>query len=99
MAEIPASFERDTGITEAEWLRCLLGACGAHPLSLRPPGAALVHIGNGTLSLHWQVMPRRRIALISLPRLWVRYRFDGVDEAARQGFMREFDRYMLRGGG
>jgi hypothetical protein len=41
----------------------------------------------------------RRIALITLPRLQVRFAAQGVDDAAWQAFMRWFDLYTLRGGG
>ena len=97
--EIPASFEREQGFTEAEWQRCLPGAVREHALALPAPGRAVVNIGTGTLQLGWTVLPPRRIALISMPRLAVRYRFDGVDAQARREFMRYFDLYTQRGGG
>jgi len=97
--EVPASFEREQGFTEAEWLRCLPGAVRDHALALPAPGLAVVTIGSGTLRLQWTVLPPRRIALISMPRLAVRYRFDGVDTAERREFMRYFDLYTQRGGG
>jgi hypothetical protein len=93
-----AAFEREHGCTEAEWLGWLPGAVGPHTLHITP-GAARVDLAPGTLSLHWQVLPPRRIALIVLPRLAVRYAFDAVDDARRQAFMRYFDLYMQRGGG
>ena len=49
--------------------------------------------------LAWQVLPPRRIALLCIPRLAVAFRFEGVDDAARQAFMRHFDLYTQRGGG
>lgn len=98
----PERFERDTGGTEREWLASLPGACGPHQLSLMPGGRATVQLhpeGAGTLHLHWTVLPPRRIALVSLPRLLVRYAFEGVDEPDRTAFMRYFDLWMQRGGG
>ena len=97
--EIPAVFEREQGFAEAEWLRCLPGAVRDRTLAFTGPGHAVVDIGAGTLALSWTVLPPRRIALISMPRLAVRYRFDGVDAAARREFMRYFDLYLQRGGG
>ncbi len=97
--ELPAVFEREQGYTESDWLRCLPGAAAPHALTLPGPGQAVVSLGAGRLDLAWTVLPPRRIALLSLPRLAVRYRFDGVDTATRQRFMRDFDRYTLRGGG
>jgi hypothetical protein len=98
-SEVPASFEREQGIDEADWLRCLPGAVREHALELPVPGRARVAIGAGTLALEWTVLPPRRIALMSVPRLAVRYRFDGVDADARRDFMRYFDLYTQRGGG
>jgi len=98
-ADIPAFFEREQSVSEADWLRCLPGAVRDHALSLPAPGAAVVSIGPGTLQLNWTVLPPRRMALVQLPRMNIRYRFDGVDAAARQTFMRYFDLYTHRGGG
>ena len=96
--DYPPVFERDTAGTEAEWLQRLPGACGEHPLSLGDH-AARVAIGAGGLSLDWTVLEPRRIALLHLARLGVRFRFEGVDDATRLRFMRHFDLYMQRGGG
>ncbi|NDY91744.1 hypothetical protein [Ideonella livida] len=94
------SFERDTGCTEAEWLGWLPGACGGHGLSLGPgPGQAQVRLGAGVLHLRWQVLAPRQIALVRLPRLWVVYRFEGVEAPERIAFMKRFDLHMQRGGG
>jgi len=98
-AEIPAFFEREQSVAEAEWLRSLPGAVRDHALALPAPGEAVVSIGPGTLQLSWTVLPPRRMALIQLPRMSIRYRFEGVDAGARQAFMRYFDLYTHRGGG
>lgn len=99
MAHWPDLFERDTGGTEAEWLRWLPEACGTYPLELGPPGQAQVRLGGGRLKLAWAALPPRRIALICLPRLQVRYQFEDVPDALREPFMRYFDLAMQRGGG
>jgi hypothetical protein len=100
VAEVASCFEREHGCTEADWLRDLPGAVGSHELQLAGPGAAEVPLQGGTLSLRWQVLPERRIALIRLPRMQVRYAFsDGVSLEARVQFMRLFDLHMRRGGG
>ena len=98
-ADYPAEFHREQGCTEAEWLGWLPGAVRDHALSLPQAGRAHVAIGEGRLLLSWQVLPPRQIALIRMPRLAVQYRFEAVDEAARQRFMRYFDLHMQRGGG
>jgi hypothetical protein len=94
-----AAFEREHGCTDAEWRGWLPGAVGAHALSLGPTPEARVRIDDGSLHLAWQALPPRRIALLSMPRLQVHYRFDGLAPAQRQAFMRYFDLYMQRGGG
>ena len=98
-SHFPEHFDRDQGITEADWLRCLPGAVRGHTLELPAPGRAVVTIGAGSLTLEWTVLPPRRIALMSVPRMAVRYGFDGVDADARREFMRYFDLYTQRGGG
>lgn len=97
-AEVPEAFEREQGTTEAEWLAVLPGAVRAHALELGP-ARAVVAIGHGRLHLSWEVLPPRQIALVRMPRLVVRYRFEGVEAASRTAFMRYFDLFIQRGGG
>jgi hypothetical protein len=97
-SDYPSSFEREMGCTEREWLSWLPGAVREHVLTLSA-GQAVVAIGSGRLLLHWQTLPPRQIALARFPRLEVSFRFDGLDDAARQTFMRYFDLCMQRGGG
>ena len=92
------SFEREYGCSEAEWLRWLPGAVRAQALTLSE-GRAAVGIGTGHLRLQWRPLPPRRIALITLPRLQVRFAFEHVEDSARASFMRYFDLYLQRGGG
>lgn len=84
--------------TEAEWLQALPAAIGAHTHQLRA-GAAIITFHTGRLQLTWQVQPPRQIALIRLPRLWVRFNFQQVPPDQRHAFMQRFDLYMQRGGG
>jgi hypothetical protein len=97
--DIAPEFEREQGCTEAEWLRWLPGAVRAHALACPAPGVAAVAIGSGCLQLEWTVLPPRRIALVVMPRMRVRFHFDGVDAAERAEFMRYFDLCLQRGGG
>lgn len=93
-----AQFEREMGCTEAELRQWLPGAARGRTIELSA-GAAEVVIDDGRLAMRWQALPVRQIALISLPRLSIRFDFVNVDEAARQEFMRYFDLYTQRGGG
>lgn len=98
-ADYAASFGREMGCTEREWLSWLPGAVGRHALALGP-GRADVGIGSGQLQLRWQTLEPRAIGLARFPRLAVQFDFDdAVDEASRRAFMRYFDLYMQRGGG
>lgn len=93
-----AAFERDVGCTEAEWLGWLPGACREHPLAV-DGRSAVIAIEGGRLLLDWSPLPPRRIARMTMPRLAVRFRFEGLDGAQRLRFMRYFDLHMQRGGG
>ena len=92
------SFEREMACTEAEWLGWLPAAIGAH-VWRREGAAVTVQIGGGRLSITWQAGEPRVIALMRLPRLELRFRFDGLGDAERLAFMKRFDLYMQRGGG
>lgn len=91
-------FERDMACTEADWLRWLPDAIGAHHWKHQDRTVG-VRIGDGALGLKWQLSEPRVIGLAQMPRILVSFRFAGVDEAARQTFMKRFDLYMQRGGG
>ena len=93
-----ASFDREMGCTEREWLSWLPGAARQHALAFGDQ-AATFGIDAGQLQLRWQVLAPRQIALVRLPRLAVQFRFDAVEPEARQRFMRYFDLHMQRGGG
>lgn len=101
MSPVPATaFSRQHGCTEAEWLGWLPGAVRAAEWALTAPGRAQVALPSGRLHLAWQVLAPLRIALVSMPRMQVDYRFDdAVPDAERAAFMRYFDLYMQRGGG
>ena len=94
----PERFERDMACTEEDWLRWLPQAIGEQHWKLQDCTVG-VRIGDGALGLKWEVATPRVIAQISMPRLLVRFRFAGVEDAARHAFMTRFDLYMQRGGG
>jgi hypothetical protein len=99
VAEQRERFERDYGCTEAEWQRWLDEATPGCTVVREGPGRATVHLRDGCLRLSWQVLPPRRIALVSLPRLGVSFSFQGVPQELRASFMRTFDLSTQRGGG
>ncbi len=97
-AHYPFTFEREMGCTAEELRGWLPGASGGRAIEWRE-GGAVVAIDDGHATLGWQTLEPRRIALITLPRLYVRIEGLGVEEAAWQRFMKHFDLYTQRGGG
>jgi hypothetical protein len=98
--DVPESFSREQGLTPTEWERDLPGALNGRSAERTVPGEAELRIGNaGRLSLRWQALPPRQIALMRMPRLLVEYRFAGCTAEERSDFMRYFDLFMQRGGG
>ena len=94
----PLAFEREMGCTEAELRGWLPGASRERSIAWRDDGADIA-FDNGTVSIDWRRGEPRRIALIVLPRLHIRFEALGVEDAAWQAFMRYFDLYTQRGGG
>lgn len=98
IAEDRERFEREYGCTAHEWRRWMPAATGGHACTddattLRVP------IGEGALTLNWQPLPPRVIALMRLPRLAVQFEFDNVPLTDRREFLRRFDLHLQRGGG
>ncbi len=102
-ADTPATFTREQGCSEAEWLGWLPGAVGPHPWRSTGAGQAEVRLDacqpGARLRLDWQALPPRRIALLQMPRLSVRFSFEGCEPVDRARFMQYFDLYTRRGGG
>lgn len=96
----PESFQRDMGTSEAEWVAALPRAIGTrHPWNHLAKRQAVVSLGAGRLTIAWEPLPERRIALLVMQRLQVSFRFEGVDEDQRLAFMKPFDLSLQRGGG
>lgn len=93
-----AEFSRDMAGTAAEWVARLPRACEPHAVAVRAD-AAVVDFSTGRLLLTWSPLPERVIALLRMPRLWVRFQFEGLSDADRQVFMKRFDLTIQRGGG
>jgi hypothetical protein len=97
-AHYPFEFEREMGCTADELRAWLPGASGGRAIEWRATGAT-VALGAGQATLAWRALEPRRIALLTMPRLHVRFEARGADEAAWQRFMKHFDLYTQRGGG
>lgn len=94
----PPAFEREMGCTEAELRGWLPAASRDRHIGWRDHGADIA-LDGGQVVIDWRPLEPRRIALIVLPRLHVRFAVEHVDAAAWQRFMRYFDLYTQRGGG
>ena len=99
MNEVAETFERDYGCTLTEWQRWLHEATPGCRVDRKGADQATVHLAQGRLLLSWAVMEPRRIALIVLPRLAVRFEFQDAPRDTRQAFLRSFDLHTQRGGG
>jgi hypothetical protein len=97
---VPETFERVMGCTASElqsWLpRALPGAslaidARAASCTARWPG--------GVLKLDWEPRPSRRIALLEIPCLAVRFSYGGFSDEARYRVQQQFDLQTHRGGG
>jgi hypothetical protein len=94
----PFVFEREMGCTADELRTWLPGAAGDRAVSWRDGGADIA-LDGGRIAIDWRALEPRRIALLAMPRLHVRFEAHGIGEAAWQRFMRYFDLYTQRGGG
>jgi hypothetical protein len=97
-AHYPFEFEREMGCTAEELRAWLPGASGGRAITWHEHSAN-VSLDDGSVSIDWRALAPRRIALITLPRLRVRFTAQAVDESAWRAFMRYFDLYTQRGGG
>jgi hypothetical protein len=91
-------IRREMGCTRREFLTWLPGATRHAPVQISGD-TVRVTLDSGSVEITLAESPARRVALLTLPVLAVRLRFDGIDEAARQAFIDHFDLYTRRGGG
>ena len=62
-------------------------------------GTVRAEFSDGSLALTWRRLPDRRIALLTIPRLHVRFAYSGLTPARRYEVQRRFDLATQRGGG
>jgi len=91
-------LDREMGCTREEFMRWLPGATRHAPARIEGDGVSL-SVGGGRVEISMCVRPPRRIAVLSLPVLAVRFHFVGLDAPAREAFLAHFDAYTRRGGG
>ena len=97
---VPEQFEQVMGCTEADLLRALpMALPGASIDTDSRSGVVNGTFGDGHLRLSWQTLPPRRIALLEIPRLQVRFEYAGMSSQRRREVQRRFDLATQRGGG
>lgn len=97
---VPADFEQTMGCTSADLLRCLPLALQGGRLEMSAAGGwALATFSDGSLRLQWSRLADRRIALLEIPRLQVRFQYSGLSAERRPEVQRRFDLATQRGGG
>jgi hypothetical protein len=93
---------REMGCTQREFEHWLPGATRNAVIDRRQQGAAVEHYitaSGGTLIIATTELPPRRIALMRMPVLQVRFHFIDMAQAMRADFLHYFDLYTRRGGG
>lgn len=97
---VPDTFERDMGCTEAELRRCLPQALAGLDWVAEDLGFSVQWPQHGgRLQVRWAALPPRRLGLAVIPRLGLRFCFDGVPADQRHAWLQRFDLYTRRGGG
>jgi hypothetical protein len=95
---VPVVVEREMGCTRADLARWLAGATRSAGARLEGDEVALA-VGDGRVEISVREEAPRRVALLAIPVLRVRFRFVGLGDPAREAFMAHFDAYTRRGGG
>ena len=98
--DVQETFERVMGCEVRELLAWLPVALPNAEVSVEHAGRrAIAHWPQGSLTLAWEALAPRRIALLQIPQLRVTFRYDGFDQDRRREIQRRFDLATQRGGG
>lgn len=88
------------GCTVDDLLRSLPLAVAGSRLSIdAAQRGACAEFSDGSLRLTWHATTERRIALLTIPCLQVRFQYSGLSAARRHEIQRRFDLATQRGGG
>jgi hypothetical protein len=94
----PFFVEREMACTREDLARWLPGVSAGVP-ARRDGDDVILPVGGGEVRIGAEERALRRVGHLSLPVLLVRFRFDGVDDGAREAFLARFDLFTRRGGG
>ena len=88
------------GCTPADLLSWLPRALPTADLTVDANHASCTAIlPDGTLTILWETLPDARIALLTIPRLSVRFEYTGLTDERRYAVQKRFDLGTQRGGG
>lgn len=97
---VAAQFDRVMGCTTADLLSWLPRALPSAALTIDEANATCIaKLPEGSLRLTWKPLPETRIALLTIPRLSVRFEYSGLSPEQRFTVQRRFDLKTMRGGG
>lgn len=101
--DLSQPFTRIMGCTANElvgWLgRALPGASLDIAADDKGVGRCLARYPDGELGIEWTTQTPRKIALLEIPQLTVRFAYVDLPESRRQQIQLTFDRSTQRGGG
>jgi hypothetical protein len=90
--------ERVMGCTREDLSRWLVELTGGDH-GMLAGGCARLELDWGTLTIEARTLPPRRIALLRLPQLEVRFRYDPAFRDRARAWITHFDHHSQRGGG
>lgn len=100
--DLSQAFTRTMGCSGSElaaWLQRALPEAQLAIESDAAGGHCRASYADGELLIEWHALEPRRIALLRLPQLEVRFSYSGLALERRQAIQSYFDRATQRGGG
>lgn len=100
--DVSKPFERIMGCTQGELVALLDKALPGAQLETSVTmdrGVCCANFSDGCLYLEWVTLPDHRIALLEIPQMKVRFRYEGLPLDRRLEIQDYFDRATQRGGG
>lgn len=100
--DLAQPFTRIMGCNGSElagWLQRALPDARLAVESAADTGHCRASFADGELLIEWRCLAPRRIALLCLPQLEVRFSYSGLEPARREAIQTYFDRATQRGGG
>lgn len=100
--DLSQAFTRTMGCSGKEltlWLQRALPDASLAIESAADSGLCRASYADGALLIEWRNLAPRRIALLCVPQLEVRFSYSGLAASRREAIQRYFDRATQRGGG